>query len=47
MANRIWAYHFGEGIVETPSDFGVMGTRPSNQQLLDYLSASFGETAGV
>lgn len=43
MANRIWAYHFGEGIVGTPSDLGVMGDRPANPQLLDYLSATFVE----
>ena len=43
MANRIWHYHFGRGIVGTPSDFGVMGERPSNPQLLDYLASSFVE----
>ena len=43
MANRIWHYHFGQGIVGTPSDFGVMGERPSNPQLLDYLAAAFVE----
>jgi len=43
MANRIWHYHFGHGIVGTPSDFGVMGDRPSNPQLLDYLASSFVE----
>src|SRR5262249_35494815 len=43
MVNRIWHYHFGQGIVGTPSDFGVMGDRPSNQGLLDYLAATFVE----
>jgi len=43
MANRIWHYHFGEGIVGTPSDFGIMGERPSNPQLLDWLTATFVE----
>jgi hypothetical protein len=43
MVNRIWHYHFGEGIVGSPSDFGVMGERPSNPQLLDYLASSFVE----
>jgi hypothetical protein len=43
MANRIWHYHFGQGIVGTPSDFGVMGERPSNPQLLDYLASTFME----
>jgi hypothetical protein len=43
MANRIWHYHFGQGIVGTPSDFGVMGERPANPALLDYLTATFVE----
>jgi len=43
MANRIWYYHFGHGIVDSPSDFGIMGERPSNPQLLDYLTATFVE----
>jgi hypothetical protein len=43
MVNRIWLYHFGRGIVGTPSDFGVMGERPTNPQLLDYLASTFVE----
>ena len=43
MANRIWHYHFGQGIVGSPSDFGIMGERPSNPQLLDYLTSVFVE----
>jgi hypothetical protein len=43
IVNRIWQYHFGAGIVRTPSDFGVMGDRPSNPALLDYLAAHFME----
>ncbi len=43
MVNRIWHYHFGQGIVASPSDFGVMGERPSNPQLLDYLASAFVE----
>ena len=39
MVNRVWLHHFGRGIVETPSNFGNMGSRPSNQELLDYLAA--------
>jgi hypothetical protein len=41
MVNRIWQHHFGKGVVASASDFGVMGFRPSNQELLDWLSAEF------
>jgi hypothetical protein len=44
MVNRIWHYHFGRGIVGTPSDFGAMGERPSHPALLDYLAATFVES---
>jgi hypothetical protein len=43
MANRIWQGHFGTGLVASSSDFGLMGDRPSNPQLLDYLASSFVE----
>jgi hypothetical protein len=39
--NRIWAWHFGEGLQRTTSDFGVLGGKPSNQKLLDYLASEF------
>lgn len=38
LANRIWHYHFGRGIVATPSDLGYNGDRPSHPQLLDWLA---------
>ncbi|MBI2688335.1 MAG: PSD1 domain-containing protein [Acidobacteria bacterium] len=43
IVNRVWYYHFGNGIVNTPSDFGQMGDRPSHPELLDWLAVSFME----
>ncbi|MFN0106040.1 MAG: DUF1549 and DUF1553 domain-containing protein [Bryobacteraceae bacterium] len=39
MVNRIWHHHFGTGIAASPSDFGLMGDRPTNRELLDYLAS--------
>lgn len=44
MANRIWMHHFGRGIVNTPSNFGMMGERPTHPKLLDYLASRFVES---
>jgi hypothetical protein len=42
--NRTWYYFFGTGIVESNSDFGIMGSRPSHPKLLDWLAAEFVES---
>jgi Protein of unknown function (DUF1553)/Protein of unknown function (DUF1549) len=39
--NRVWGWHFGEGLQRVTSDFGVLGGKPSNPKLLDYLASEF------
>ena len=41
MVNRVWGYHFGRGLVSTPNDFGRMGGKPANPELLDYLANQY------
>ncbi|MGH9658631.1 MAG: DUF1549 and DUF1553 domain-containing protein, partial [Bryobacteraceae bacterium] len=44
FVNRVWYWHFGEGLVRTPDNFGKMGERPTHPELLDYLSRRFVES---
>jgi hypothetical protein len=41
IVNRIWMHHFGEGLVATPGEFGVLGARPTHPALLDFLAHEF------
>lgn len=44
IVNRIWLHHFGRGLVNSPGDFGILGSRPTHPQLLDWLAAEFVES---
>ena len=41
MVNRVWLWHFGRGLVNTPNDFGKRGEAPTHPELLDYLTSRF------
>lgn len=46
IANRVWHYHFGRGLVDSPNDFGRMGAAPTHPELLDWLACQLRDGDG-
>lgn len=46
IVNRVWLYHYGRGLVNSPNDFGRMGRRPTHPELLDWLAVWFRDQGG-
>ena len=46
IVNRVWHHHFGKGIVDSPNDFGRMGSQPTHPELLDWLAVEFRDGGG-